>query len=504
MVSRRTAWIALLLSTFLVCEPSSAFAPFVPSKRATFTTTTTTLIDRVGGGTRGSGSNSPPAAVGVVDVQNVRHGSGPLRYRPLDDGDDEIGNPAMLKVMSRAPPGYKMKDALHEQREQQLLPPSDQQRQGRSGLNQSLIQALTFNQFLILGFATAVATAIVLAVKGISNMDLAELNDILLWTGAGTSVFDFSVTLAKVLWGIGGALPLLAFSTLIETSDYRAFANINFSTITMCMTLFGRRSAPPAELVPESFKGIPVPTTSPLEAALQSLKLSLVTGFCEEVVFRRIAPAMLLLRSGGDGDLLWPFVGQAVLFGLGHIQPSNKLAENAILFGLQLFNGLGFGALYYLTGGDIVPCIIAHAFYDFVTFFKTWTDANDQLEYAERMWSQPLPPEVEREVQQSMRASAEMDPKRYSAMKRLFYIFDFDKNETLSLSEVRKGLAYMAVEKAGTLPERTKIARLFEMAKDPGNNANRISFPEFMRLLALMNPKNTSSSNKPRVPVLLL
>jgi len=53
-------------------------------------------------------------------------------------------------------------------------------------------------------------------------------------------------------------------------------------------------------------------------------------------------------------------IGQAVVFGLGHVSPKASKEENSIVSGLQIVNGLWFGALYLMTGGDVVPCIVAH------------------------------------------------------------------------------------------------------------------------------------------------
>jgi hypothetical protein len=167
--------------------------------------------------------------------------------------------------------------------------------------------------------------------------------------------------------------------------------------------------------------------------------------------------------------------------------------------------------LYLLSGGDIVPCVVAHAFYDFVTFFATWATANGQLEYAERMYQEPLSADQERQVQELLKGASRqrLDPKLYRAIKRLFYTFDFDKNKTLSLSEVRKGVAYMALERAGTPPPQQQVDQLFlaavEARKRPsisgsddgstsGRDDNRLSFADFLRLYLSMSSR---AANQP-------
>jgi Type II CAAX prenyl endopeptidase Rce1-like len=282
---------------------------------------------------------------------------------------------------------------------------------------------------------------------------------------------------------------------------------VNFSTIVMVMTLFGRRRPPPEEFLPPSYGSVQTfPITSPADAAIQSFLMSSVTGLCEETVFRQFVPSVIAATTGHPS---WAFVGQALLFGLGHSNPKSPPSENAIVVGLQVINGLGFGLVYLLSGGDIVPCVVAHAFYDFVTFFATWASANGQLEYAERMYQEPLSIEQERQVQELLRGARQqrLDPKLYRAIKRLFYTFDFDKNKTLSLSEVRKGVAYMALERAGTPPPQQQVDQLFLAAMEArkgsfpatgndsgsiGKDDNRLSFADFLRLYLSMLSRATN------------
>jgi hypothetical protein len=223
-------------------------------------------------------------------------------------------------------------------------------------------------------------------------------------------------------------------------------------------------------------------------------------------VFRRFVPAVIASSTGGNTFLA--YLGQAVLFGLGHSNPKSPSGENAIVVGLQIFNGLGFGLLYLLSGGDLVPCVVAHALYDFVTFFGTWMSSNGQLEYAERMYSEPLSRDVEEQVRQLLsRASGDwpgrggLDPKLYRIVKRLFYLFDFDKNKTLSLSEVRKGVAYMALERAGTPPPQEQVDAMFlaavrmrgeQLPPSLAAGEDRLSFADFLRLYLSMLGRSSS------------
>lgn len=127
----------------------------------------------------------------------------------------------------------------------------------------------------------------------------------------------------------------------------------------MCLTLFGRRKAPPTDQLPASLRGRPFAETNSIAAFTVAFLLSGLTGFCEESVFRRILPAMI----GLGFPTTIAFFGQAVLFALGHVQPqSSSKDENLVLIGLQFLNGLGFGAVYLLT--DLPTSMICHAVYD--------------------------------------------------------------------------------------------------------------------------------------------
>ena len=411
-----------------------------------------------------------------------------LWYRELDD-EDNAADPSMLKVKTRVPLGYDMKKAMQEQYSSEGPQPGD-------GVNRYLIRALTVNQYLILGLAASISATIILATSGPGAFN--DLNTVLQWSGT-TDIFDFDLTIERLLLGISTAVLQLAISYYIENSDRRDFANINLSTITMCLSLFGRRSKPPIDFLPAPYMDgkKKFPTTTSIEAAKQSLVMSIITGFCEETVFRRLVPAMIVLLSGNDGNVQLPYFGQALLFGLGHAQPGSKFSENIIQVGLQVINGLGFGLLYIQSGGDLVPCVIAHATYDFVVFFKTWKDANDQLQYAESKALEPFTTDVENEARQWIRATADpkIDPNlAYKVMKRMFYLFDIDKNETLSLSEVRKGVSYMSIERRiGEPPPQAVVDRLYTEVAPPG--ASRLTFPEFVRLISLSKGKKAPTSN---------
>jgi len=404
---------------------------------------------------------------------------GPLKYRVLDEQDKD-SDPTAIKLLARAPPNFKMQKVLEDSTARQNVA----RVKPNSAINTPLIKALRANQYGLLALATVVSAVILLVTQGPEVF--SHLDQVLKWTGEGSGVFEFRLTPDALLLGIGSAMPMLALSNLIESSDKRVFTNLNFSTIILCMTLFGRRTLPPAEFLPPKYRSVDLPTTKNWQVLVEAFTLSSITGYCEEAIFRRQVPAVLAQIFTGN---LWiPFFGQALLFGLGHMNPSQKPTENAVMVALQTINGLALGLILLLSGGQLVVPMIAHATYDFVTFFKTWNDANTQLEYAEEKYKEPLPPDVEQEVQIVLRSNPEMkDARVLNTLKRLFYTFDYDKNKSLTLSEVKKGLMYFALEKhAKSLPSEKEIERAFastvQSRQATGVPKDRLRFPDFLRL----------------------
>jgi hypothetical protein len=267
------------------------------------------------------------------------------------------------------------------------------------------------------------------------------------------------------------------------------FANLNFSTITMCLTLFGRRRAPPVDQLPPALQDRPFAETNNIVAFIAAFLISGLTGFCEESVFRRIVPAVLVHFLSGTDLPIVPvaLIGQAVLFALGHIQPgaTTSRGENTVLAGLQLINGLGFGLLYLGTNGDLPTTMICHAAYDTFEFYNTWSTANDQIEYADRQYHQDLDGPMMGKTRSMLArrlggSTKTIESPLLDRLKRMFYIFDTDRNATLSRSEVRRGLAYMAIERGGTPPPVSMIDQAFDLVDEDHNE--RVDFAEFVNL----------------------
>ena len=401
----------------------------------------------------------------------------PLYYRELDDGDADTS--AGIKVQSLTPPGYSTREAL----EIQAQAPAP-----KSGVNTALLRAIITNQVFILGLASVASAGILTFTDGLGWIQ--QLPSILDWGLSqhqrGVNLFDFVAPITPMRLGEGflGSLPLIALGSSIERSDKREFATVNFSTIFMVMTLFGRRMKPDDEFLPPRLRGQPMPVTSTVEVFLKALGISALTGLCEELVFRRIVAGLIFHYAGGD--VVSALLGQAILFGLGH-GAGGSTSENGIVISLQAINGLWFGLLFLVSGGDIVVCMIAHAIYDLQTFFFTWLSSNDQIEYACAKYLEPFDPATAKQLQ-GMRAPKEVVDK----CKKLFYTFDaYDKkDEALSLSEVRKGIAYLAIETSTRAPPQSEIDEAFFRLVSPGSN--KLTFPQFLALfVSLTSPRRS-------------
>ena len=382
-----------------------------------------------------------------------QEGYHPLRYREHEDKDSDT---TLIKLVSRTPSfGYNVKKEISQRKKQ------------AGGMNQGLVKALLLNQVFTLGVGTLI-TALTIGVE-----KMAQLSH---W--ADSSGLGIYSDVNPVVLGVLGALPSIVIGSLVENSDKREFANTNFSTIIMVLTLFGRRNAPPDELRPPQLRGKPFPTSKTLDVMTISTILATATAIAEETIFRANVPGVIAYYNHNNVALA--LFGQAVLFGLGHVSPKSNMVENGIVVGFQAINGICFGLLYILSGGNLLACIIAHAVYDFQVLLMTWVTTNAQIEYAEVRYLEPLESDLRKEL------TAFGHENLLGECKRLFYTFDFDKNRSLSLGEVRKGMAYLWMEKGSPAPATRDIDELFQTF---AHGKSRMSLPEFAQLFMALENK---------------
>ena len=204
----------------------------------------------------------------------------------------------------------------------------------KSGINVPMIRGICLGQLSTLLVATFLAMA--------SGVDL----DAMQWTDTATanSMFDGSLTTLRVGMGVAAAIPMILWSGLVEDSSKRDATHVNFATTNLVVSLFGRRH--------HDSSG---PTTTTLEVIGLSTLLTLVTALSEEIVFRGYVPVAL---STVIPSLPAVLLLQACFFGWSHVHPASKKGENQVVASLQTMNGLWHGAVYLMTGGDLLPCII--------------------------------------------------------------------------------------------------------------------------------------------------
>jgi hypothetical protein len=93
---------------------------------------------------------------------------------------------------------------------------------------------------------------------------------------------------------------------------------------------------------------------------------AICTGISEEIILQGILPAYMfhIVQS-----VTMTLIGQCFVFSLGHLSPRATLGENKVICSLQATNGLCYGFVYLVGGGDILLWIIGHALYDIHIFY---------------------------------------------------------------------------------------------------------------------------------------
>ena len=181
-----------------------------------------------------------------------------------------------------------------------------------------------------------------------------------IWTGGtGAQILENQVHLGNpFLWilGILGAAPVLAVGRAIEKSQAPLFTTLNLSTNSIVERLFGD-------------------VKQPVFALVVSAVLALLTGVCEEIVFRgEILPSLAAYAvAHGYAPTLReavPFgvASSTLLFAVGHLPFFGGLAnffsrDTLVLLALQLATGTTFALCFVLTG-DLTTPIVAHFLYD--------------------------------------------------------------------------------------------------------------------------------------------
>lgn len=340
----------------------------------------------------------------------------------------------------------------------------------RSSQSLSLIRAIWLNQGAIFLFATVFATVSSFVTTG--GVDFSSFH----WAGDTSfySLFDWRADGFRVAEGILATIPMVMLGCTLEQSDRRDASQVNFSTTNMCITLFGRRKS----------SADPDATDSTTVMALAAL-IALSTGISEEIVFRGYVPTGI---EAVTHSMPIAAVGQAALFALAHISPKSSIAENKVVGGLQFVNGLWYGVVYAATGGDVLPCIIAHALYDSHILCETWFSINNQMDYTQRAFQRSLDTAERQALKQIQdQAGPALTVETLNLARRFFYAFDYEHKGSLCLSDVHRAINY-AFLKDAYIPDQEVVDDAFESLIDSRDTfvdypGNRLTVSEFLRLL---------------------
>ena len=354
----------------------------------------------------------------------------------------------------------------------------------KNGISMPLIKAIWFNQATILLLTTATAAGASLAAGG-GFANLAGLH----WNAGASffSLFDWkSLFSFRLIEGILAAIPVISLSAFVEKSDHREASHVSFSTTNMVISLFGRRRT----------QEEPSATSTPQVIGLSSI-IALTTSISEELLFRGYIPAAIL---GMTQSLPVALAGSAGLFALGHVSPRSSAGENKVVGSLQFLNGLWYGLVYLMTGGDILPCIIAHLIYDMHVFCETWHTINTQMDYTQEAFRQQLPESEELAIQKIQEeAGPALNTETLNFAKRFFYAFDYEHKGSLSLSDCQRAISYAFMQDEAFPPpfevsEMCKAvleSREEELCQTP---TDRLSVSEFLRVLFALKAQNWAAT----------
>jgi membrane protease YdiL (CAAX protease family) len=391
----------------------------------------------------------------VASLYHSPAAASPLYYRDRDTTEEQLTDSISSTKTSRS---------------QNAFAGSGSDSDDSSGVSMTSIRAIWFNQASIFLFATALVAGASIAFGGPADFSLLH------WNGSPSfhSFFDWDLTSLRLLEGFLATLPLIALGSLVEKSDTRDASRVNFSTTNMVISLFGRRKSPSE----------PDATGSPV-AMFLSGAIALSTGISEEIVFRGYIP--MAIASLTD-SIPYALLGQAILFAFAHISPRSTSGENKVVGGLQFANGLWYGLVYLMSGGDILPCIMAHMLYDMHVLCETWCVINQQMDYTEQAFQHHLDEEEEQAVQRiQQQAGPSLNTETLNFARRFFYAFDYEHKGTLSLSDVQRAVSYAFLKDKAT-PEPEKVQAVFDKVLETRTEsshtpAERLSVPEFLRVL---------------------
>ena len=370
----------------------------------------------------------------------------------------------------------------------------------KSAVNLPLVRSICRSQ-LVAFAATFTLASLAFFLSHAGPVDLSSIH--WNWGIEYQSLLNWKVTPWRLLEGVLGTIPLIAMGGMVENSASRKASHISFSVTNTVISLFGRRRKP--EQAGESSVGprkSNESTSSTFQVALFSIGISTISALTQELVYRGLVPVVIVAWTHSVPLAL---VGQAVLYGLGQVHANSSFDENSVFSAMHVSTGLWYGALYLAAGGDILPVILAHILYDSHVFVEAWARINHQMEWCEKASPQKLSAEDEQDLENiRQEAGGSLAPETLGFCRRFFYAFDYDHQGSLSLPDVQRAVAYAFLHDSD-VPSQAKVETAFiEMvhhrcAKKTNNSEERadeekpeerLSLPEFLRLLFALKSKN--------------
>ena len=257
---------------------------------------------------------------------------------------------------------------------------------------------------------------------------------------------------------------------------------VQFATTDLVLQLFGRRHYQQQQQRIKEEATNHGSTTHQVFWA--SAVIGAVTAVAEEVVFRGILPLALVQLLG----LSWPMalIVQAFMFGGGHYYPKSSWGENQLIVQTQTVNGLWQGLLLGASGGNLAICILSHFVYDWHVLVSTWHQINNQVDYTEQAFAEPLSEDTLSEISKLTGTTAHaMHPETIDVCRRFFYAFDSQHVQSLSLNDIQRAVSYAFLQDA-IVPSEEQVQQVFENIVGRANRTEeqmRLRLPEFVQLL---------------------
>lgn len=285
--------------------------------------------------------------------------------------------------------------------------------------------------------------------------------------------------LNAVALGAVASIPMIFLSTQVEKSSDDPWLDLNASTNEVVMSTFGRRTKTvPARIESDGTLALFSEKRVPIDAvAASAFALASLTGVVEEIAFRgQIAGNWALAFHSYPSAIL----AQAFLFGIARLSLGAGLEKNLALASSRTCNGLWLGLTYFLSGGNLVPSIVAHVLHEFQVSFGTWVTYNDQLDHVEKnITSAPVTREGDK-----LRKKFKLSKEKLQDFRRFFFLHDFERKGSLSFSDVKKATHHDL--RAKKVSER-RLKELFDKFSSVGEG--RLHFVGFVEsMMRLEDP----------------